>query len=60
MKQKLYLLLLLAVMLAGCNTKPENLGDIASKYANVNGIKSTQGLLSLWVIALARPFAVRF
>jgi pimeloyl-ACP methyl ester carboxylesterase len=36
MKQKLYLLLLLAVMLAGCNTKPENLSDIASEYANVN------------------------
>ena len=36
MKQKLYLLLLLVVMLAGCNTKPENLGDIASEYANVN------------------------
>ena len=36
MKQKLYLLLLLAVMLAGCNTKPENLSDIASEYATVN------------------------
>ena len=36
LKQKLYLLLLLAVMLAGCSIKPENLGDIASDHATIN------------------------
>jgi pimeloyl-ACP methyl ester carboxylesterase len=36
MKEKLYLLLLLAVMLAGCSVKPETLGDLASAYATVD------------------------
>ena len=36
MKEKVCLLLLLAVMLAGCSIKPENLGDIASEFATVN------------------------
>lgn len=36
MKEKLYLLLLLAVMLAGCSVKPETLGDLVSTYATVD------------------------
>ena len=36
MKEKVCLLLLLAVMLAGCSIKPENLGDVASEFATVN------------------------
>ena len=36
MKEKVCLLLLLAVMLAGCSIKQENLGDVASEFATVN------------------------
>jgi pimeloyl-ACP methyl ester carboxylesterase len=36
MKEKLCLLLLLAILLAGCTTKPKTLGDLDSKYTNFN------------------------